>query len=262
MYTALTTLIDRLDSPALEEADVIPWGCPVPSFGDPITSRVATLGINPSNREFVDERGNELQGTHRRFHTLQSLGLTSWADVDTRHLELILESCQTYFQRNPYDTWFRKLDQIVTATHASFYDAANSACHLDLIPYATSRKWTELAARQRSLLLDIAANALGLLLRDSAITVLILNGRSVVDEFQSVAGITLASIRMPEWSLPRTPKPDVPGFAYTGLASSLAGVELNKDILILGYNHNLQSSFGVTKGVMTAIRDWVAASIR
>src|ERR1700722_10513727 len=149
LHAALTTLIDRLDSPAVSGTHVIRWGCPVPSFGDLSSSRVATLGLNPSNREFVDELGEELRGTFRRFHTLTSLGLQSWSDVDARHLRLILESCCNYFLGNPYDRWFKKLDQVVSGANASFYDASCQACHLDLIPYATARKWTELTARQR-----------------------------------------------------------------------------------------------------------------
>src|SRR5512140_3439039 len=82
MHRALTTLIDRLDSPAVSGTNVIRWGCPVPSFGDLSNSKVATLGLNPSNREFMDESGNELEWTSRRFHTLHSLGLASWSDVD------------------------------------------------------------------------------------------------------------------------------------------------------------------------------------
>ena len=33
---------------------------------------------------------------------------------------------------------------------------------------------------------------------------------------------------------------------------------MNRDILVLGYNHNIQSSFGVTNEAIRAIRDWVA----
>ena len=94
--------------------------------------------------------GAELTGERRRFHTLGSLGLWSWADVDVRHLRLILDSCSAYFSGNPYDVWFRKLDQVVCGAGASFYGGMDGACHLDLIPYATARKWTELSSRQRS----------------------------------------------------------------------------------------------------------------
>src|SRR5688572_14130607 len=101
MYSPLTTLIDRLDSSAISATNVIKWSCPVPAFGDLSRSSVATLGLNPSNREFVDEYGKELEGSFRRFHTLTSLGLRSWCEVDSRHLRLILNSCSKYFVGNP-----------------------------------------------------------------------------------------------------------------------------------------------------------------
>jgi hypothetical protein len=261
MLTALTTLIDRLDSAAMGATDVIRWGCPVPSFGDPSNARVATVGLNPSNREFVDKLGNELQGPFRRFHTLSSLCLASWSDVDARHLRLILESCRTYFHGNPYDTWFRRLDQVVSRAGASFYDPSCAACHLDLIPYATARKWTELSARQRASLLAVAADTLGLLLRDSPVRILILNGQSVVNQFQAIAGICLERQQMRTWSLSRRPKRDVTGIAYKGVVDTLSGIRLSHEVTVLGYNHNLQGSFGVTTEVIHAIRDWIAHSL-
>jgi len=256
MHTTLTTLIDRLDSPMMSTTDVIRWGAPVPSFGDLSRAKVATLGLNPSNREFVDDRGDELEGPHRRFHTLNSLGIRTWSDVDASHLRLILESCRTYFLGNPYDRWFKRLDHVVAGANASFYDA--TACHLDLIPYATARKWTDLTFRQRSSLLANAADSLALLLRDSDIRVLILNGTSVVEQFQEIMGIRLDREEMPQWTLARQRKPDVSGFAYKTLTNSLCGVALPQKMLILGYNHNLQSSFGVTNDAVMAIREWVA----
>ena len=60
--------------------------------------------------------------------------------------------------------------------------------HLDVIPYATLQKWTGLTPHQRSTLLSIAGDTLGLLLSDLPIQVLILNGRSVVEMFQDIAG--------------------------------------------------------------------------
>jgi hypothetical protein len=262
MHTTLTTLIDRLDSPGISGTEVIRWGCPVPSFGDLANSRVATLGLNPSNREFVDQGGKELEGQLRRFHTLNSLGLRSWEQVDARHLTMILESCRSYFLGNPYDTWFKRLDQVVSSAGASFYDVSRAACHLDLIPYATSRKWTELTPRQRSSLLEVTADTLGLLLRDSPVRILLLNGQSVVSKFQEIAGVALEREEMAGWTLPRVEKPEVTGFSYRGTVTTISGINLGHEVLVLGYNHNLQSSFGVTKGVIQAIRNWISKTVK
>jgi hypothetical protein len=261
MHTALANLIDRLDKSELSEADVIPWGAPVPSFGDLSRARVATLGLNPSNREFISDTGDELGGVHRRFHTLSSLGLHSWSDVNAYHLRLILDSCRTYFFVNPYDRWFRKLDYIISGTGASYYDLGNSACHLDLIPYATARKWTSLTSRQRTILLSVAGDSLALLLRDSSIRLLVLNGKTVIDHFQRVTGVRMEQFGVSEWTLRRDLPSEVSGFGYRAYVTSLCGVSLTRGMLVLGYNHNIQSSFGVTNSAMAAIRDWIAQAV-
>jgi hypothetical protein len=205
----------------------------------------------------MDNSGNELQGVSRRFHTLKSLGLTSWSDSDSRHLSLILKSCGSYFRRNSYDAWFKKLDQVLFGLRASYYGNAQRACHLDLIPYATARKWTELTGRQRSSLLAVAADTLGLLLRDSPVRILILNGKSVVAQFAEIAGIHLERQPVRTWFLPRQSGPGIAGFAYWGVVYALSGIQLGRGLLALGFNHNLQSSFGVTREVIKAIRGWI-----
>ena len=257
LFPTLVILLDRLADDAAREADVIAWGCPVPAFGDPTAARVASLGLNPSNREFVDDDGAELAGDARRFHTLTSLGLSAWDDADADHLDRILASCCDYFAGNPYDRWFRRLDTVVSATGASFYDPSSPACHLDLIPYATARKWTALKSEQRSSLLRLAGDTLGLLLRRSAIHVLILNGQTVVSHFQEATGIALERTEMPDWALPRQSGADVAGYSYQGCVDTVSGCPLPQELLVLGFNHNLQSSYGVTSSVIEAIRRWI-----
>lgn len=181
MDAMLGTLVRCLDHQALSWTNIIPWSSPVPSFGDVSKSTVATLGINPSNREFVDISGKELDGNARRFHTLTSLGLSRWTDANAQHLSLIIDACRMYFCRNPYDRWFKRLDWIISGPRSSYYHDLNKACHLDLIPYATACKWTELTPKQRRALLAAAGNALGLLLRDSPVRLLVLNGQCVVE---------------------------------------------------------------------------------
>ena len=237
--------------------NVIPWSCPVPSFGDLHTAKLATLGLNPSNREFVDGSGSELVGTARRFHTLSSLGLSCWSDAKPRHAELIWNSCKTYFSRNPYDAWFRQLDHLMEKTTASYYGVSGGACHLDLVPYATACKWTSLSQSQRAFLLSVAGDILGVLIRDSSIRLLVLNGRSVILNFERVADVELDKRVMKGWELRRSLLPDVPGIAYTGTVTHFSGVALRRKLLVIGFNHNIQSSFGVSRAVRAAIRSWI-----
>lgn len=258
MHDTLPNLIERLCNPALSAADVIPWGSPVPSFGNPLKATVATLGLNPSNLEFVDARGHELRDQSRRFHTLSSLGLTRWSDTTKQHVELIAKSCHDYFSHNPYDGWFRALDNLISGTKASYYDPETHACHLDLVPYATAKKWTELSHKQKASLLELTGDTLGLLLLDSAIRLLILNGQTVVSNFEEIAGAQLDKKVMPDWTLPRRSGDGVKGYAYSGIVESVAGIPLNRPLIILGYNHNIQSSFGVTNQVKSSIREWIS----
>ena len=242
----------------MHQANVIPWAAPVPSFGDISYAQVATVGLNPSNREFVDQNGGELTGRSRRFHTLRSLDLHSWLDVDARHLSLILDSCHRYFHGNPYNRWFRRMENIISATPASFYPPNESACHLDLVPFATKLKWTELSSHDRETLFVIARDTLSVLLRDSHVRVLVLNGHSVVRNFQRIAEVHLACQRMPLWFLQRRMGAPVPGIAYEGQVHRIGDVLLKRPLLVLGYNHNPQSSFGMTNLVVERIREWIA----
>lgn len=256
----LESLLKSLDDPDLISNHVLPWGSPIPVFGDVSKSRVATLGLNPSNREFVDADGRELEGEKRRFHTLKSLNITSWSKAKQKHLELIDDSYKNYFKRNPYDGWFRILDKIISGTQTSFYNKLNQACHLDLVPYATYCKWAELSSKQQNQLFNKAGDTLAFLLRESSIRIIVLNGKTVVDAFQKISNQTLEKELMTEWTLPRKSGIGVSGFAYKGVINHISGHKLKKDIYILGFNHNLQSSFGVTNIVKNSIRDWISCS--
>jgi hypothetical protein len=256
----LEDLIVRMSDPAILASAIIPWGSPVPAFGDLAASSVATLGLNPSNREFVDEGGNELDGHNRRFHTLRSLRLRSWAEATSSHYNLIDDTCRRYFSSNPYDGWFRKLDRVISGTGTSYY--SGSACHLDLIPYATACKWTELTNAQRETLLDRVGDTLGLLLRGSPVQLLILNGRTVVDRFETMTKTRLRRRVFPSWALPRRSEPDVQGVGYEGMVDTVGGITLGRSIVVLGFNHNIQSSFGVTRGVTQAIASWITRAGR
>src|SRR5690606_17044513 len=107
--------------------------------------------------------------------------------------------------------WFRQLDQVIAGTSASYYDSESHACHLDLIPFATECKWTDLTRTQRERLVDIAGDVLAHLLFDSPVQILVLNGRSVVEQLQLLAGVDFERSEMPGWSLRRNGKLSIAG---------------------------------------------------
>lgn len=258
MYATIALMLDRLECATGSVDALLGWACPVPYFGAIEQSRVATVGINPSNREFVCTQGEELDGGARRLPTLQSLGLRSWTDADANAVRSIAAACSRYFLRNPYDRWFRVLDRALASTPGSYYSRATPACHLDLVPFATCEKWGSVSSSDRDALLQMSAHAVARLLREVPIECLVLNGRSVVTHFERLAGISLAEKAMPAWDLRRNGS-SVSGFAYTGRISRFDGWDLEREVRVLGYNHNLQSSFGVTSQAIDAIADWLAS---
>jgi hypothetical protein len=262
MYGAMATLLGASDRHQLANLDVIGWGCPVPFFGHLESARLATVGINPSNREFVSIDGSELVDEARRLPTLGSLGLSSWAQADFAAQRSIILACSQYFERNPYDGWFGSLQRIIEPTGHSYYEPCSNACHLDVVPWATVTKWGTLSPAVRKELVRRASAALVNMVADSPLMMLVLNGQEVVRQFETLLEDGLQAERMSTWDLPRSSGRAVPGIAYYGRISSIAQISLKRDLLVVGYNHNLQSSFGVTTAVRDSISKWVTAQYR
>ena len=268
MDSVIENLICRLDKHLVDGTNVIPWACPVPVFGDLSKARVATVGINPSNQEFTDESGKELDEGSRRLQTLRSLEIASWSEAKSSHRKDILDSCAKYFEDKgpgkgkPYDKWFKLLDAILQHADASYYGESPTACHLDLFPFATGCKWSCLAAKQQKSLLDISRCTLGELLRDSPVGILILNGQSVVDEFEKFAETSLECQEMPNWQLRPGSNSPVKGVAYWGPVHSLSGIKLGREISVLGYNHYPPDPHAKFDQVSAAIKKWIALRVQ
>lgn len=257
MENEIFELLQRLQKADIDGLDILPWASPIVSFGDPATSRIATLGLNPSDKEFTDNSGNELHGVNRRFHTLKSLGLRDWSQVTPKQVSLIAQQCRDYFSNNPYN-WFKRLDFLISGTSLSYYFPSREACHLDLVPYATRVKWAMLTTSQKSRLLYQYGDVLAQLLNISNIKILVLNGRTVIKTISEISDVKYFSSEQPTWKLERTRGNSVPGFSYEGTINRIGSIELNNKISILGFNHNIQSSFGVTSIVQGQIRIWIA----
>lgn len=261
MEQIISSLIEQLEPNNAKKAKIIPWSSPIPSFGNHSHATIATVGINPSSKEFIDNSKIELVGQERRFHTLRSLGLNSWTEATEADYKEIAQRCNQYFFNNPYDRWFNVLEFLISGTNHSYYSSLASACHLDLIPFATSCKWSELNHKERCALFSLSGSTLGQVVRNSNIMLLILNGASVLRHFKSVCDVRFTVERMPDWDLPRRISP-VAGYASYGRISKLSNINLEREVAIIGYNHNIQSSFGVTKHVKNSIQEWITETVQ
>lgn len=251
MYSAMARLVEALDS-GRHEPGVVTWACPVPFFGRIDEARVATVGINPSNREFVRSDGAELDGPQRRLPTLASLALDDWSQATGGDVRAVTQACLRYFEGNPYRLWFDVLERVLNRGGYSYYGGTRAA-HIDLVAYATASKWGTLGPAVRKTLISQGRRTLATVIRDSPIDLLVLNGRSVVNEFIASAQVELRAAAVPGWTLPRSTGPGVAGVRYSGTLRSVAGIDLERPVEVIGFNHNLQSSFGVTTTVMRRI---------
>jgi hypothetical protein len=212
---------------------IVPRSTPVISFGDARKSTVVTLGWNPSKLEFLDGRGHELVGKDRRLETLTSIRETDLLLASERSISRIVYACNSYFQRNPY-RWFNSLEKVLKHLRVSYYDG--TACHLDLVQWATDPVWGRLSQAHQSALLSADIPFLDQQLSQGKIKALLLNGKGIVSAYQD-----LLQGRLVESPIQEHPRlrlfsgRDVRGF------------------MVVGWNINLQSSFGVSNYEIEAI---------
>jgi hypothetical protein len=228
-------------------AQVVPASTRVVAFGDPRQATVATLGINPSWREFLEADGSLLTGAKRRLATLTSLGAEDTVLLKTAEVRRVIDDCVAYFRadRNPYRRWFNPLDEVLRkALGVSYYNS--TACHLDLVQWATAPAWRELANPVRRALLDESLPHLRSQLNFAKVGTVLLNGRQVIEHVVSAGLVRLQQCG----ALPINAR----------LSCSLYHGEWSA-IKFIGWSSNLQSSRGIDLVFRTRLARWLAATV-
>ena len=153
---------------------------PVLFFGDLFSARIATLGLNPSNREFVDKNGRELTGEKRRFETLSSLEAEDRLDLSDAQCERAICTMRGYFGmgKQVYN-WFAGLDRVTKGMGLCYQ--LGEVAHLDLVQEATSPTWSRLKKgkpTEATMMLQLDLPFLQWQLETYSITALICNGKT------------------------------------------------------------------------------------
>nr|WP_314494594.1 hypothetical protein [uncultured Chryseobacterium sp.] len=249
MFEKIRELLNTVESSASEL--IIKEYVPILYFGDLQNSKIATVGLNPSDREYYDTKGK----SSNRFLSKQSLNVSSWNEISRDEILKVKTSFDFYFSNKPYKSWFNRLEDLLTESEFSYYFPYNNMVHLDIIPVATKSKWGNLSISDKDSLITSFGSYLEYLIMESNIEICILNGQGVVDNFQKVFKQTIHKERVIEWDI-KTKNKVVKGNCY-----KITVNQHNKKILILGYNHNIQSSFGVSKDLVISIRKWIKNEI-
>ncbi len=213
---------------------VVPGSTPVVAFGNVRRAKVATLGWNPSKVEFLDRNANELTGGKRRLETLASLGKSDLSSASPDAVRSVFEGCNSYFQRCPNRRWFNRLEKILLSLGASYYNGM--ACHLDFVQWATDPTWSNLRSAQKKSLIDADLPFLRQQLSHEHIRLLLLNGSGIAEAYSKKLGCDL---------LERV----IPG----KIALKLFVGRSSHGVKVIGWNQNLQSSFGVSNEYVKAV---------
>lgn len=210
---------------------VIPGTPPIVCFGDAKQAEVATLGLNPSDKEYLDGSGKELTGDNRRFETVESLEVESLEKASDEATWKVYQRCINYFENNPYSRWFDQLEETLGKVGASYYDG--SAVHLDLVQWATLKKWGDLSTVEEETLLETDAPFLRKQLKRGDYRILLLNGRRAMDKFSEYFEADLSVVGQVDRSSDKSEVDVCRGFLPTGTD-------------VIGWSTNLQSTWGLS----------------
>ena len=150
--TRLEHLYSRLRRPP--SLSTVPGTLAVLFFGDLLGAEVASIGLNPSDQEYVGKGGTMLSGPAQRFATLSSLGADERASLTNDQCAEAVEWMRDYYEpgKPVYGSWFNALSRVMEGFGASFRD--RTATHLDLVQESTNPVWSELGVNERDALLS------------------------------------------------------------------------------------------------------------
>lgn len=94
--------------------------------------RLLTVGLNPSSEEFPARR------PFQRFPLASSVTATD--------LDRYVSALSAYFRTDPYDSWFRNFEPLLTGARSNYYPGwASTVLHTDICsPVATNPTWSKL----------------------------------------------------------------------------------------------------------------------
>jgi hypothetical protein len=125
---------------------------PVLFFGDLFAAEVATVGLNPSQQEYLTPRGELLAGVAQRFATLESLKASERESLTDEQCAEALGWMRDYYAPGqPVYRWFIGLERVLRGFGASL--TGRTAAHLDLVQESTSPVWSGLSVHARGELL-------------------------------------------------------------------------------------------------------------
>jgi hypothetical protein len=180
MFDVPAEVAARIRRPAPAGHAVVEGSLPVVSFGDYRTAEVATLALNPSSLEFLNKQGGYLLADLRRLASWVSMQRREGDDLSDAEVAQVFDDSNTYFGRRPYKPWFQWLQTLLTSTGLGSY-CDGTACHLDLVQWATKPAQGKLSAEVWRRLVDEDRKFLAWQLAQTPAKVILVNGAACVE---------------------------------------------------------------------------------
>jgi len=174
-------LVSRIMTPNPRDSFVVERSFPITYFGRLDTAKVVTIGINPSVREFCDQRkpAQILIGSKKRVLDRESIGIADRDIPTTADAVKVVDSYSDYFDTGRHLDWFDKMQKWALEPLGVSYLRGNVA-HLDLVQWATSPVWRQLPAEIKSKLIEADSPFLEDQLRIAKPNLILFNGGTVV----------------------------------------------------------------------------------
>ena len=221
-------------------SDILQNTTPIICFGNLFNSTFATLGLNPSNKEFVDNNNNFLSDNNLRFQNCFSLSEHDLTKLTNDKTNLVLDSCISYFKFNPYKRWFNVLEKyVLSKLNVSYYN--DTCCHLDIVQWATAEKWGSISKISQTQLIDKDYPFLLRQLENQNINLLLINGKGV---FDILSKIEKTYIQKEE---------EIQINAETCQMTKFYFKIGKKRINCIAWSKNMQSSYGLTNNMKEKI---------
>jgi len=159
-------------------------------FGDIFSAKVATVGLNPSDKEYTDPHGALLTGKAQRFATLTSLGASDRSSLSDEQCDEAVRWMQAYYDTGkPVYRWFAPFERLLSGLGVSL--GGRTAGHLDLVQEATSPTWSMLARDERDRLLAADLPFLEWQIGNFPLKAVICNGRTASDHVRRVLNVSI-----------------------------------------------------------------------
>jgi len=197
-YIIEERVVERAMAPYPDIVELVPQSTPVVSFGYPNKAIVATLGINPSSNEFQIGKGNKnlLALGSKRLVDTQVLGLEAPKQLNKQQAIEVIKGCYSYFspEGKPLK-WFDPLQLHVLDPIGASY-SSGTACHLDLVQWATDPVWQnkKMGKNSKKLLLQNDKEFLKFQLSNYDFQYIFLNGSTVISQVKKLGIVKLEPV--------------------------------------------------------------------